>query len=236
MRKFLSNWFHKVSTWLQCDIDVIFTKDIGVIGTTSLTDSTTIHDKCEIDETLLVGSTAGIDETYLAAQMVGPNGPGGGNFIEVSDSLGASRKRVSLGVDNTDEVALNTYDHGASALIVLNLKCSELKVNSVIQPFRKVIEIGDWNMDTDATKSVAHGLTLSKIVGVSAIIRNDAGSIHYPLLVGRDVAAANIGAGNVSYVGAATVALYRATGGTFDASTFDSTSYNRGWVIVDYIA
>ena len=44
----------------------------------------------------------------------------------------------------------------------------------------KIIEIGDWNMDSTNSIGVAHGLTLSKIRGIeSAIIRDDGDTSYF---------------------------------------------------------
>ena len=92
----------------------------------------------------------------------------------------------------------------------------------------KIIEIGDWDMDTDATKAVAHGETLTDIRMVQALIRNDANDTLYPLL-NHDGAAASA---MVDTIDATNVNLLRANGGDFDKADFDSTSYNRGWLAI----
>ncbi len=93
-----------------------------------------------------------------------------------------------------------------------------------------VVEIGDWDMDTTASVAIAHGLTLSKIRSVSALIRNDAGTVLYPL-IGHDGAAA---AAMIETIDATNINIIRAAGGDFDGADFDSTSYNRGWIKIDY--
>jgi len=109
-----------------------------------------------------------------------------------------------------------------------------LEIGGVSQSRQKIIEIGDWNMDSTASISVAHGLTLSKIMAVSAIIRNDADSTRYqvpPL----PVAVASF-AVRISTIDATNVGLAREAGGFFDANTdYDATSYNRGWLVIWYI-
>lgn len=95
----------------------------------------------------------------------------------------------------------------------------------------KVVEIGDWNMDADNTVLVAHGLTLSKIRTVKAMIRNDANSVHYDLLTTDG--SGNFAAG-YDFISSSDVSLRRTFGGFFDGTSFNSTSYNRGWVIIQY--
>ncbi len=94
----------------------------------------------------------------------------------------------------------------------------------------KIIEIGDWDMDTTITLTVAHGLTLSAIRSISVLIRNDldTNSRIFPI--------PNTAATSVEQVVAdsTNISLVRATGGTFDNTTYDSTSYNRGWITIQY--
>ena len=93
-----------------------------------------------------------------------------------------------------------------------------------------IIEIGDWDMDAGTSVSVAHSLTLSKIRDVRVIIRNDDDNLLYDLPsfhpAGTSAEAIAINATNFL--------LYRATGGFFDNVTYDATSYNRGWITVQY--
>ena len=101
-------------------------------------------------------------------------------------------------------------------------------------PRQKVIQIGDWDMDTTATKNVAHGLTLSKIVGVRALIINDAGTDCYVVAANYNPGANDLDS-DINLIDATNVQLARVGAGIFDGVGFDSPSYNRGWVIVDYI-
>jgi hypothetical protein len=93
-----------------------------------------------------------------------------------------------------------------------------------------VINIGDWDMDADATKNIAHGVVdFTKIRDVSAMIRNDTGTDHYQATGMRSGGA---GALWISGIKVTNITLTR--DGTFDNTGFDSTSYNRGWVTVVY--
>lgn len=92
-----------------------------------------------------------------------------------------------------------------------------------------VIEIGDWDMDADANKSVAHGcVSMEAIREVRALIRNDDGTELYPMC-GRNGAAMSA---QIESIDVTDVALSRANGLFFDSSDFDSTGYNRGWITV----
>jgi hypothetical protein len=94
-----------------------------------------------------------------------------------------------------------------------------------------IINIGDWNMDTTASITVAHSLTHTDIRGISAIIRDDTDTNRVKL---TSVGAAGSEAGGIS-VDASNFNLSRITGGEFDSASYDSTSYNRGYIIVWYI-
>lgn len=95
----------------------------------------------------------------------------------------------------------------------------------------KEINIGDWNMDTTNSVAIAHGLTLSKIRSVSALIINDAGT-QRTAIAGFSLA---IGSGvSINAIDATVVNLSRELGGIFDSANYDSTGFNRGHVIITY--
>jgi hypothetical protein len=100
----------------------------------------------------------------------------------------------------------------------------------------KIINIGDWNMDTTATLNVAHGLgsLFKKIKSISVIVRNDADTTYYDFTRGTTVGLVQ---GQVNTIDSTNIALERlAVGlsGVFDDAAFDSTSYNRGWITIVY--
>lgn len=101
--------------------------------------------------------------------------------------------------------------------------------------YRKIVNIGDWNMDSDDVVSVTHGLDLTKIRDIRAFIRNDANDRYMPLdrVQQADLSTAS---GGITFAGATTVQLGRLTGGEFDSASYDQTSYNRGYVIFEYVA
>ena len=47
---------------------------------------------------------------------------------------------------------------------------------------KKVIEIGNWNMNINLEHSFSHGLTLSKIIAVYGVVVNDLETIKYPIM------------------------------------------------------
>lgn len=95
----------------------------------------------------------------------------------------------------------------------------------------KVIEIGDWNMDTTTNVSIAHGLTLANIRHLSVIIRDDDNATYYDLPTYNASGTSD----EAVFANSINIRIFRSTAGTFDGSLFDSTSYNRGWIIIDYI-
>lgn len=107
----------------------------------------------------------------------------------------------------------------------------------------KVIEIGDWNMDTTNVVYIAHGLPdWKKIRSISAVIRNDSDTEYYMLgLDDNSDVGSTSGTGSVLGPGSSNgfnseniIRLGRTTSGRYDGTDFDSTSFNRGWVTVTY--
>jgi len=101
-----------------------------------------------------------------------------------------------------------------------------------------VVNIGDWNMNVSGAganqKAVTHGIAdFKKIRSVIVMIRNDADTLYSPL-GGLDITA-NAIAGGVTSTSATTLALGIPSGSKFDAATYSATSYNRGFVTIQYI-
>lgn len=96
---------------------------------------------------------------------------------------------------------------------------------------RKVIPIGDWNMDTTDSVAIAHGLTLSNIRRINGIIRRDDDSTYYD----GTYRGSSDEPGCRFFADATNINIGRYQTGFFDNSNFDSTSFNRGWIVIDYI-
>lgn len=95
----------------------------------------------------------------------------------------------------------------------------------------KVVNIGDWDMDATASVSIAHGVTSSKIRSISVMIRHDTTAEQFPI----DFVNVVSGGINGGYSNDATnVILYRVTGGWFDGTDYDATSFNRGFITIAY--
>lgn len=90
------------------------------------------------------------------------------------------------------------------------------------------IEIGDWNMDSTPTLVIPHGLSGTEyktVRQISASIRNDADTIVYTLPYDN---------GSPTNITSTTFVLFNIVGGFFDSTSFDSTSYNRGFITFWY--
>ncbi len=97
-----------------------------------------------------------------------------------------------------------------------------------------IIEIGDWNMQGTTAVTVVHNLALSNMRAVNVLVRLDGDGDRVPLTfsTGGDPSAGTIG-GRFS-VTTAGVACYRFADGFFNGPAFNSTSYNRGWIVIEY--
>ncbi len=98
------------------------------------------------------------------------------------------------------------------------------------------IEIGDWDMDADTNSGVAHGLgaAFKNIRSVKIIIRDDADSSYYDIYFFKDTVDPALISGGIRLIDTTDITIQRRSGGEFDDATFNSTSYNRGWVAVEY--
>jgi len=94
-----------------------------------------------------------------------------------------------------------------------------------------IVNIGDWDMDTAGSITVAHGLTASKIRDVSVLIINDA-STDFRALDSCD--SSGVGNGITSF-DSTDVVLIRVAGGAFDGIDHNATSFNRGYITIQQI-
>jgi hypothetical protein len=140
--------------------------------------------------------------------------------------------KKSTGVTVTDDGDL-TLITGNINVTAGNITSNGIKTDNVMLK-TKIIEIGDWNMDTTANKSVSHGLTYANIRAVSVLVRSDTDNIRHmsphPSAGLTDVDL------SINFIDSTTVVIARRVGGLFDNTNYDSTSYNRGWVTIIYQA
>ena len=98
---------------------------------------------------------------------------------------------------------------------------------------KKVIEIGDWNMDTTSSLNVTHGIDHTKIRMITVIIQDDNSIAIIPLNEGgSETNTAPNGAINI--IISSFITLKRLTGGVFDNTSYDSTPFNRGWITIEF--
>lgn len=97
---------------------------------------------------------------------------------------------------------------------------------------RKVFEIGTWNMDSTTTVQVSIGaFDYSKVVGVQVLILSDPGEYAGSLSAVLDLTIS----GSWGLYGENTyIQLLRTLSGDFDSTSFNSTSINRGYVIITF--
>lgn len=96
----------------------------------------------------------------------------------------------------------------------------------------KRVQIGDWNMDSTSSVGVALGVILASVLMVHVEIFNDsyggAGSAKYDLLQAGYHELHGVTGQHPGTL--AVIDLYRTASGFFDNTSFDSTSFNRGYV------
>lgn len=103
----------------------------------------------------------------------------------------------------------------------------------ILRPY--VIDIGDWNMDTDSYVDVTLpvGLDHTKIRMFSIIVRNDAGTNVFDIGDRMENSAdPSLVAGGHAGASSESIQINRRTGGVFDNALYQNTDYNRGWVII----
>jgi len=89
----------------------------------------------------------------------------------------------------------------------------------------KILEIGTWDMDSDPSKTIAHGLTLAKIRNLCAVIRID-GDASRTMLNAAGYCSADVN----------NIILARNDGEKFDHVDYHllGGDNNRGWVTIWY--
>jgi hypothetical protein len=148
--------------------------------------------------------------------------------LDVYDKATAATKAGSETLTNKtisgDNNAINEVDSvkDQAGVAANGLKC-------------KIINIGNWNMDTTGNIAVPHGLTLANIRSVNILIRNDQDSIYYAAGGSSSITNGEMQVW-VRYITTTTVDILRLTSGQLDNGSFNDPSYNRGWVTIWYAA
>ncbi len=89
---------------------------------------------------------------------------------------------------------------------------------------KKIIEIGVWEMYGTASLIKAHGLSWGKIRSVYALIKNDMLTGRYSLE--RD---------GYIVVTETNIELYRNASGFFASADFNAPTFERGWIVIEYV-
>jgi len=136
-------------------------------------------------------------------------------------------------VSDQNAVNAGTNVAGIVTPATLALAKTVMGVDGGIGLRTKIVQIGDWNMDSTQSVTIAHGLTYGNIRSVAAFIRNDANASVLP------IDAANpldwLCDGRLAW-SSSSVVLSRRPSGFFDDNDYSATSYNRGFIVIEYIA
>jgi hypothetical protein len=100
----------------------------------------------------------------------------------------------------------------------------------------KILDIGVWDMSMTDHVNVAHGLDVTKIRSVDVIIRGDP-SLPGPFSFFTQKNSSGVHVASGSFIFDATyIGLYREPITLWTGTNFDNTSssYNRGWVKIEY--
>ncbi len=128
-----------------------------------------------------------------------------------------------------------TLAFNANTFFDLSNQASSLPDTGVKILNKKIIEIGNWNMNTTLSVSVAHGLSdASKIRTIDVMILADGVSIPegppIPLNTGTPTQ------GGLEPTTSSNIVLLRLASGLFDDVSFFSQSGNRGFITIEFEA
>lgn len=109
-------------------------------------------------------------------------------------------------------------------------EADDVNFNSVNGWLKKEINIGSWDMNTDESVVIAHGLTSSKMRIVSVLIYRD----ESPNVYDFQTPGANFSIGGGIEFNETDITLERNASGFFDSLSFDDTVINRGIITIEY--
>ncbi len=107
-----------------------------------------------------------------------------------------------------------------------------LSSNKTRPLLRDIVETGDWNMSATSGINVTVAMKIIRIRGIDVLIINDASTIVERL---DSSGLSGDADGNVALTGDY-AQLTRRDGGGFDDGDHQATSFNRGWMLIDYEA
>lgn len=98
-----------------------------------------------------------------------------------------------------------------------------------------IVDIGDWNMDSTDSVNVTHNLDVTKIRSITGTIHDDNQVLRYPI-----AEYANAGTPThevwIQQISSTVVTIRRLLSGAFDGSSnFNATSFNRGYLVIQYV-
>jgi len=154
------------------------------------------------------------------------------SLLKTSDNgaITSTLKTVTDGLGNESQLQLSTSKTKADGAF----EADTISFDDGTSTFAvKVLEIGDWDMDGTASVAVAHSISsaIGKIRRVSVTIRDDAGSVERDLTNANSSGVVN-GAINWDVTN---VNLTRTASGTFDSVSYNATTYNRGFITIEYM-
>jgi hypothetical protein len=200
----------------------------------------------------LAGKVAKAGDT-MSGNLTIPNGSSAGHAVNKSqlDSEATARSNADTTLQNninteastrSNEDALKVTKSGDTMSGVLTNTAGFRTDAGQPALMKKVIQIGDWNMDTTSSKPVAHGLgsNYKKIRGITVIVRDDADGLYHSLInTTPSGGESGLVSGTIDNIDSTNITLRRLSStlsGWFDSTAYDSTSYNRGWVTIEYEA
>ena len=102
------------------------------------------------------------------------------------------------------------------------------------EPLLYRLDIGDFNMDAGDFVSVTHNMVdHEKVRRITVMIRHDTSATKASDFNGS--ISGETGTREI-FIDATIIRLVRQTGGPFDGTNYDATSYNRGFIEITYLA
>ena len=102
----------------------------------------------------------------------------------------------------------------------------------------KILELGEWNMDSTTDLIVDHGVVRDNIRSINVIIKKDDGNI-FDFVGSQTVAVDEVLQIAIYTINVRSIILTRDADGAFDNVNFNGTAStvpNRGWMIIEYEA
>lgn len=139
-----------------------------------------------------------------------------------------------IAYNDLPDSATDGFQYFLALIKVMTDNVNIMGADSLVKLKRKIIDIGEWRMEDNASTTVAHGIAdLSKIRSVEVYIRNNTGTNIIPLNTAYYGSLGSV-QGSIGIVDSTNVSLYRLNLGLFKDTSFNSSSYNRGWIHIIY--